>query len=109
MRNEYLKKQIKKYHKEGEYNIDIANLCSISERTVYRYLKEIRVMSPQNEMWNVFCNILCIRLDSHPCDAETLKQSRFVLKNFFPEIDMKESLDYFRYHGGFCDCEVLMI
>ena len=120
MRNEYLKKQIKEYHNDGEYNIDIANICGISERTVYRYLKEIReensskitkrtyIMSPHNHIWRTFCNILCVRLDIHPCDARTLKQSKFVLREFFPEIDLGNSLKYFRDHGGYCDCEVLM-
>lgn len=68
----------------------------------------VHVMSPHNSIWRVFYNIMCVRLDSHPCDATTLKQSRFVLKEFFPEIDMEKSLKYFRSHGGYCDCEVLM-
>ncbi len=120
MRNKDLKKRIKEYHNKGEYNIDIAYLCNISERTVYRYLKEIReensvkiikrtgIMSPHNPIWRVFYNILCVRLNSHPCDARTLEQSKFVLREFFPEIDLGKSLEYFRSHGGFCDCEVLM-
>ncbi len=120
MRNENLKKQIIKYRNEGLYNVEIANLFNISERTVYRYLKDIReensvkitkrldVMSPHDRKWRVFYNILCVRLNSHPCDARTLEQSKFVLREFFPEIDLGKSLEYFRSHGGFCDCEVLM-
>lgn len=205
MRNKDLKKQIKKYRNENLYNLEIANLLGISERTVYRYLKEIRedenekygqesdryhervkikpnlkfistpshgyllvpyevmnkypkikkeisdfswitdsiwyleedvdaplfmisakikseeveyinseddiglrVMSPHHPLWRVFYNILCVRLDSHPCDARTLTQSKFVLKEFFPKINMRKTIKYFKNHGGFCDCEVLM-
>lgn len=66
------------------------------------------VISQYHPAWNVFCAILDLRLRNHPCDAKTLRQSKYVLREFFPEIDLGKTLDYFRNHSGFCDCEVLM-
>lgn len=67
----------------------------------------LHIMSPHNPDWIVFYNIMCIRLDSFPCDAKTLKQSKFVMREFFPNIDIEKSIKYFKNHSGFCDCEVL--
>ena len=68
----------------------------------------LHVMSPHNPAWRVFYNILSVRLDSFLCDAKTLKQSKFVMKEFFPNIDTERTAEYFESHGGYCDCEVLM-
>jgi bifunctional DNA-binding transcriptional regulator/antitoxin component of YhaV-PrlF toxin-antitoxin module len=69
---------------------------------------EAQIMSPYHSKWDQFYAILDKRLDNVGCDAETLTQAEIVLKTFFPEIDIKESLKYFRLHGAYCDCEVLM-
>jgi len=66
------------------------------------------VISQYHPAWNVFCAILDLRLINYPCDAKTLRQSKYVLREFFPEINLGKTLEYFRTHGGFCDCEVLM-
>lgn len=66
------------------------------------------VMTKEHPLWNKFCNMLDFRLTYAPCDAETLTQSEDILKRYFPDINVEKSLEYFRNHGGFCDCEVLM-
>jgi hypothetical protein len=66
------------------------------------------VMTPEHEDWEIFCDLLVERLDLADCDAESLVQSKSILKKYFPEININKSIKYFESHGGYCDCEVLM-
>lgn len=43
---------------------------------------------------------------SFTCDGSTLSKSEAILTDM-GDIDVDESLDYFRDHGGHCDCEVI--
>lgn len=87
--------------------IDFSDIINVIDEIVEKQ-KESKIMSPKNKDWNMFCKILNVTLKYYPCDTMTLKQSRSTLKEFFPEIDIEKTTDYFRSCGGFCDCEVLI-
>jgi hypothetical protein len=77
------------------------------------------LMTPQNEDWNEFCAILegpegCdFKKDENDkivwkCDSSMDRPlANKILAEYFPEIDIEGSLEYFDEHGGLCDCEIL--
>jgi hypothetical protein len=77
------------------------------------------VMTPAHEKWDEFCNRLegeegCnfhedpvkgIVWNCTSSGAHAHKHSRAILTSM--KCDVEASLEYFRKHGGYCDCEVL--
>ena len=62
-----------------------------------------KIMNPENPDWPAFCvGMREMKSCDHSLDftIETL--------NAFPGLDIEGSLDFFREHGGHCDCEVVM-
>jgi hypothetical protein len=68
----------------------------------------IIIMSPNHPDWGVFCDMLFDSLghDLPGYCGHNHENARAILKRF-PGVDIKGSLDHFRDHGGFCDCEIL--
>jgi hypothetical protein len=66
---------------------------------------DIEVMTIENPRWKEFCERLDSALSKRPCDAQTLRQATKVLRDM-GGIDIDASLEYFREHGGYCDCEI---
>jgi hypothetical protein len=94
---------------EGYNSRDLERFISLKYEILSRMEKPEEIMTPKHEMWDDFCKILSYTLDNiEKCDAETLKQSEYILRHYFTTVDTEKSLEYFRSHGGFCDCEVLM-
>jgi hypothetical protein len=77
------------------------------------------IMTPYHKDWDGFCGLLdgeegCnFREDENgkivwTCDNSSEKPlSRKILKKYFPDVDVEETIKYFEGHGGYCDCEVL--
>ncbi len=60
------------------------------------------VLTPSHKYWNV----LCFRLGQTQCQHD-LRNTEKILKSL-PNIDVEESLNFYRDLGGFCDCEILL-
>jgi Protein of unknown function (DUF2695) len=71
--------------------------------------------------WTAFCNALggkgycnfvkghhnfVVGVESWDCQHDH-SHTRALLASRWPEIDVEATLELFREHGGFCDCEVL--
>jgi hypothetical protein len=74
----------------------------------------VNVMSPVHPEWNAFCNALggegyCnFRKGEKDRDCQhDHGHTRALLADEWPEIDVEATLELFREHHGFCDCEVL--
>jgi hypothetical protein len=63
-------------------------------------MKEVLIIS--HPRWEEFYN----KLDSHGMCDGTLTASRSILKSM--EMDVENTLEYFKENGGFCDCEVIL-
>jgi hypothetical protein len=104
------------YESKSVRQRDIERFNNIREEIIFRMdlKKEIEkeyeenIMTPDHLEWEEFCNILNDRINLYGCDAETLTQAEYILSKYFPNIDVEKSLEYFREHGGYCDCEILM-
>jgi uncharacterized protein DUF2695 len=95
-----------------------ATMCSttmmISVHRVQRILrndpKQWRnqmVMTIESPHWREFCDRLDRAISKQGCDARTLRLAEKVLRDM-GGIDIEASLEYFREHGGYCDCEILV-
>lgn len=60
------------------------------------------IMTPKHSRWTEFYN----RLSQIPNCDHTADTAIEVLNSM--GMDVAASLDYFRAHGGYCDCEILM-
>lgn len=63
------------------------------------------VMTNGHPQWSEFIGRLS-RVAGQ-CDSKTLSHSSAILQTM-GGFDVEKSLEFFRQHGGYCDCEVLM-
>jgi Protein of unknown function (DUF2695) len=66
------------------------------------------LLTPSSNAWPAFCRALLAVLGNGVpgrCHGD-LQVSTSLLE--FSPYDVEATLDYFRAHGGFCDCEVLL-
>jgi hypothetical protein len=61
-------------------------------------------MTPAHAEWRRFCDLLSWY--AFDCSGD-LEGATDVLHQHFPKVEVNASLDYFRTHGGVCDCGVL--
>ena len=77
-----------------------------------------KIMSPDHPEWKRFMDLLygpegCNfrqGVDGETtwnCDGLTLTYTGAILKKYFPDVDIAETVKYFEEHGGYCDCEVI--
>lgn len=71
-----------------------------------------RIMEPAHPQWNEFARKLDKHLSEHVCQTlDDFSGARTILESFGETgdggIDVEKSLEFFRYHGGFCSCQVL--
>lgn len=79
----------------------------------------ICTMTPSHPQWDGFCRRLggdegCNFTQSDPNNAASVRWacnhthaiSRRLLAAY-PEVDVEQTLAYFRDNGGYCDCEIL--
>jgi hypothetical protein len=67
------------------------------------------LMTPHHSRWLEFCCRLNAWIDRIGCAAEgpgALDGARSILADM--DCDVTRSLEFFREHGGHCDCEILM-
>jgi hypothetical protein len=75
----------------------------------------MKVMSPTHPDWVAFCGALSSKLTvrdeggepSWNCQHDH-RHARAVLADEWPKLDVEATLELFREHGGFCDCEILL-
>jgi hypothetical protein len=71
----------------------------------------MKTMGPTHPDWTAFCGALDARLkqgkSSWNCQHD-LRHTKDLLANEWPLIDAEETLEIFREHHGFCDCEILL-
>jgi hypothetical protein len=60
-----------------------------------------KIMSPDQPLWDDFIE----KLSNKSCNHD-LSSSIAILSQM--DFDVDDSLEYFRDHGGYCDCEVLL-
>jgi len=76
------------------------------------------VLTPQHKDWEKFCTLLegsegCNFKNSKGkftwrCEGNHKKTyAQKILKEYFPDIDIEKTFEYFDQHGGYCDCEIL--
>ena len=63
-------------------------------------------MTPGHPRWREFCRELAKAIRAGECDATSLRLSKRILAGM-GGIDLAKSVEFFRRHHGFCDCEVL--
>lgn len=77
-----------------------------------------QIMTPDHPEWKQFVNLLSgpegcnfRKADNGEmtwdCDGLTLQHAGEILKKYFPDIDIVDTVVYFEANGGYCDCEVL--
>ena len=68
------------------------------------------LMTPEHPKWKQFTEQLSAYMKENGCDSQTLRGAEHVLSKdkWGDGLNVEESLEYFREHGGFCDCEILM-
>lgn len=64
------------------------------------------VVTPAHPLWEEFAGRLDATIRAERCDGASLMLSARLLGGM-AGIDVGKSLDFFRDHGGYCDCEVL--
>ena len=77
---------------------------------------ENRIMDLDHPEWDIFADCM---MDLESCERikvaskrelfcdDTHRLTRMVLRSF-PNVDVEGSIELFKKHGGFCDCEVAM-
>ncbi len=82
-------------------------------------MKTIEIIGPGHDRWEEFCDRLAgptgvnFRHDDEgelcwDCDSsEIIYAVRILQLMGFNQDSINVSLDYYRDHGGFCDCEIL--
>ena len=63
-------------------------------------------MTPGHPRWREFRRALAKAISAEECDATSLALTERILAGMVG-IDVQRSVEFFRRHGGFCDCEVL--
>ncbi len=83
-------------------------------------MKTIEIVGPGHDRWEEFCERLAgptgvnFRYDEAgelcwDCDSsEIIYAVRILQLMGFDQDSIHASLDYYRDHGGFCDCEILI-
>ena len=73
------------------------------------------VMGPTHPDWTAFCGALSARLTVRDVEGKPSWNcqhdhwhARALLVREWPQIDVEATLELFREHGGFCDCEILL-
>jgi Protein of unknown function (DUF2695) len=71
----------------------------------------MELMTPENPRWNEFIDALDKMGAKFGCDGDhpryVHRHARTVMEDM-GKIDIEGSLAYFRGHGGYCDCEILL-
>jgi|HubBroStandDraft_3_1064219.scaffolds.fasta_scaffold1710055_1 hypothetical protein len=73
--------------------------------TINPEFQELDIMTPEHPRWDEFCSELDHSIACDQCYDECAG-AREILTKYAVDIDA--SVEYFREHGGFCDCEILM-
>jgi hypothetical protein len=76
------------------------------------------IMTPEHPQWELFVVVLMgprgcnfhkgKKGPNWTCDSRIERPlTRAILKKWFPQIDIDETLAFFDSHGGLCDCEII--
>ena len=69
------------------------------------------VLTPDSSRWGEFCERLDNKLGRFGCDADrgrhVHRRSKSIMRGM-GGVDIPATLEFFRGHGGYCDCEVLL-
>jgi hypothetical protein len=79
------------------------------DKTMGKTMGKVRrtaVMTPRNPLWGEFARRLKKAIRADGCDASSLQLSEAILAGM-AGVDVERSVEFFRAHGGYCDCEVL--
>jgi hypothetical protein len=69
---------------------------------------EAATMTPEHAQWKEFLTELSQSIREHGCDAKSLRLAKDILSSDRYHCDVEASLEFFREHGGYCDCEILL-
>jgi Protein of unknown function (DUF2695) len=65
------------------------------------------IMTPENPRWSEFTAQLGDAINRHRCNSVDTRLAQRLLTSM-KCVDVEASIEYFRDHGGYCDCEILM-
>jgi len=66
------------------------------------------IMTPSSRRWGEFINALDCAVQINGCHGgESLRLAKAIMGGM-GGVNVAQSIEYFRDHGGFCDCEILM-
>jgi hypothetical protein len=70
------------------------------------------VLTPESPRWSGFTEALVKALDKEPCataqypELAYLQATKVMLE--LGDVDIPGSIAFFKSHGGYCDCEILL-
>lgn len=78
----------------------------------------IEIMTPGHPQWEIFVEVLMgprgcnfhkgKKGPEWTCDSRIERPlTQAILKKWFPQVDIDETLVFFDSHGGYCDCEII--
>jgi len=77
------------------------------------WAREDNILKPGHELWQEFVNRLA---GPEGCDFNSKRKgvccgdlvfTKYILRKHFPGLNHEKTIEFFKEHGGHCDCEVL--
>jgi Protein of unknown function (DUF2695) len=65
-------------------------------------------MTYDHPAWKWFLNDLGTIINVLGCDSRSLRLTKLVLEEKYPDCDFEATEEFLQEHGGFCDCEVML-